>query len=63
MTRFIYDQFTKQYIQELLKQLGQTETSKTMTSERREIDIIFTPNPEKIGAASQLDNPRRVWTI
>ena len=54
MTRFIYDQFTKQYIQELLKELGQTETSKTMTSERREIDIFFTPNPEKIAAASHL---------
>jgi len=49
MTRFIYDQFTKQYIQELLRQLGQTETSKTMASERREIDIFFTPNPEKSG--------------
>ncbi|MCT7990405.1 DUF4351 domain-containing protein [Laspinema olomoucense] len=54
MTRFIYDQFTKQYIQELLKQLGQTETSKTMASQRREIDIFFTPNPENIGDASHL---------
>jgi hypothetical protein len=54
MTRFIYDQFTKQYIQELLKQLGQIETSKTMVSERREIDIFFTPNPENVAAASHL---------
>ncbi|MCT7997584.1 hypothetical protein [Laspinema olomoucense] len=54
MTRFIYDQFTKQYIQELLKQLGQTETSKTMASQRREIDIFFTPNPGNIGEASHL---------
>ncbi|MET0098818.1 hypothetical protein, partial [Limnospira platensis] len=54
MTRFIYDQFTKQYIQELLMQLGQTETSKTMASERREIDIFFTPHPENIGEASHL---------
>ncbi|MCT7960967.1 hypothetical protein NG791_09800 [Laspinema sp. D1] len=54
MTRFIYDQFTKQYIQELLRQLGQTETSKTMASERREIDIFFTPNPENIPDASHL---------
>ncbi|MCT7986610.1 hypothetical protein NG796_25390 [Laspinema sp. A4] len=54
MTRFIYDQFTKQYIQELLKQLGQTETSKTMASERREIDIFFTPNPENIADTSHL---------
>ncbi|MBO0352314.1 hypothetical protein J0895_25165, partial [Phormidium pseudopriestleyi FRX01] len=54
MTRFIYDQFTKQYIQELLRQLGQTETSKTMASERREIDIFFTPNSENIAAASHL---------
>ncbi|MCT7981308.1 hypothetical protein [Laspinema olomoucense] len=54
MTRFIYDQFTKQYIQELLKQLGQTETSKTMASQRREIDIFFTPNPENIADASHL---------
>jgi hypothetical protein len=54
MTRFIYDQFTKQYIQELLKELGHTETSKTMASERREIDIFFTPNPEKVADASHL---------
>ena len=54
MTRFIYDQFTKQYIQELLRQLGQTETSKTMASERREIDIFFTPNPKNIADASHL---------
>ena len=54
MTRFIYDQFTKQYIQELLKELGQTETSKTMASERREIDIFFTPHPENIADGSHL---------
>ncbi|QJB25111.1 hypothetical protein [Limnospira fusiformis] len=54
MTRFIYDQFTKQYIQELLKPLGKTETSKTLASERREIDIFFTPNPENIAPASHL---------
>jgi hypothetical protein len=54
MTRFIYDEFTKKYIQELLKQLGQTETSKTMASQRREIDIFFTPNPENIADASHL---------
>ncbi|EKD08181.1 hypothetical protein HFV01_04785 [Limnospira fusiformis SAG 85.79] len=54
MTRLIYDQFTKQYIQELLKQLGATETSKTMASERREIDIFFTPRPENIASASNL---------
>ncbi|MCT7956428.1 hypothetical protein [Laspinema palackyanum] len=55
MTRFIYDEFTKKYIQELLRQLGQTETSKTMASQRREIDIFFTPNPaENIGDASHL---------
>ncbi len=54
MTRLIDDQFTKQYIQELLKQLGATETSKTMASERREIDIFFTPRPENIASASNL---------
>ncbi|HIK10537.1 MAG TPA: hypothetical protein IGS52_09775 [Oscillatoriaceae cyanobacterium M33_DOE_052] len=54
MTRFIYDQFAKQYIQELLNPFGSTETSKTLASERRQIDIFFTPNPENTPAASHL---------
>ncbi|WP_199248999.1 hypothetical protein [[Phormidium] sp. ETS-05] len=54
MTRFIYDQFAKQYILELLSPFGSTETSKTLASERRQIDIFFTPKPENPPAAHDL---------
>ncbi|MFM5887867.1 MAG: hypothetical protein ACKPFD_18775 [Dolichospermum sp.] len=35
MTRFIHDQFAKQYLTELLTPYGQVETSKDITAEVR----------------------------
>ena len=46
MTRFIHDQFAKQYLTELLTPYGQVETSKDITSEVRQIDVLFIPSPQ-----------------
>ncbi|NET73804.1 MAG: hypothetical protein F6K62_23580 [Sphaerospermopsis sp. SIO1G2] len=44
MTRFIHDQFAKQYLSELLSPLGTVEISKEIHSEGRQIDLLFTPS-------------------
>ncbi|MDF5730820.1 MAG: hypothetical protein PUP92_23095, partial [Rhizonema sp. PD38] len=45
MTRFPYDRFAKDYLQELLSPLGSVETSKDIAGEVREIDVYFVPSP------------------
>ena len=45
MTRFIYDQFAKDYLEVLLGTCGEVNSSKKVASEVTEIDVIFTPNP------------------
>ncbi|MBP0021330.1 MAG: hypothetical protein J7647_27720 [Cyanobacteria bacterium SBLK] len=45
MTRFLHDQFAKQYLSELLSPLGTVETSKEIHAEGRQIDLFFTPSP------------------
>ena len=52
MTRFIHDQFAKQYLTELLTPFGQVEASKEIASEVREIDVLFLPSPQ---ASENLD--------
>ncbi len=60
MTRFIHDQFAKQYLTELLTPYGQVETSKDITAEVRQIDLLFIPDPqpaqglEKIGLLGKM---------
>ena len=44
MTRFIYDQFAKDYLSELLSPLGAVVPSRDVASEVREIDVYFTPS-------------------
>ena len=46
MTRFPYDQFAKDYFQELLSPLGTVETSKDVAGEVLEIDVYFVPNAQ-----------------
>ncbi len=46
MTRFPYDRFAKDYLQELLSPLGSVETSKDVAGEVREIDVYFAPSAE-----------------
>ena len=51
MTRFIHDQFAKQYLTELLTPYGQVEVSQDVISEVRQIDVLFTPaspSPDRI---------------
>lgn len=55
MTRFLYDQFAKDYLKELLTPLGEVETSRDVPGEVREIDVWFTPYPsEQRGDAAVL---------
>jgi hypothetical protein len=46
MARFIHDQFAKQYLTELLTPYGEVETSKDITAEVRQIDVLFIPSPQ-----------------
>jgi hypothetical protein len=46
MTRFIHDQFAKQYLKELLTPLGNVETSHDIAGEVRQIDVLFAPKAE-----------------
>ena len=57
MTRFIHDQFTKQYLTELFTPYGQVDTSKDITSEVRQVDVLFTPaspSPDNIETLGML---------
>jgi hypothetical protein len=44
MTRFIYDQFAKDYLEELLKDYGEVKPSEKVSGEIKEIDVLFTPS-------------------
>ncbi len=43
MTRFIYDQFAKDYLEELLSQFGECQTPLEIRSEIRQVDVFFAP--------------------
>jgi hypothetical protein len=45
MTRFVHDQFAKQYLQELLSPIGEVETSRHLSAEVRQLDVLFSPSP------------------
>jgi hypothetical protein len=46
MTRFIHDQFSKDYLETLLKPYGDVTTPKSVAAEVKEIDLWFTPKPQ-----------------
>lgn len=46
MTRFIHDQFAKQYLKELLTPFGNVETSRDIAGEVRQLDVLFSPKAE-----------------
>ncbi len=46
MTRQPHDQFAKQYLEELLSPFGTVEVSREITDETRQIDVLFSPNPD-----------------
>ncbi|WP_427156809.1 DUF4351 domain-containing protein [Aliinostoc sp. HNIBRCY26] len=43
MTRFIHDQFSKDYLEELLKPFGKVQAPSRVAAEVREIDVLFSP--------------------
>ncbi|HLO86440.1 MAG TPA: DUF4351 domain-containing protein [Nostocaceae cyanobacterium] len=48
MTRFIHDQFAKDYLEELLKPFGEVQAPSRVAGEVREIDVLFSPFPAQI---------------
>ena len=55
MTRFIHDQFAKDYLEELLKPYGVIETSRRVAGEVRQIDVWFSPHePEALANTQDL---------
>ncbi|MGF1602252.1 MAG: hypothetical protein ACFCU8_09575 [Thermosynechococcaceae cyanobacterium] len=46
MTRFRFDQFSKQYLEELLAPLGEVTIGKELLGEARQIDVWFVPYPQ-----------------
>ncbi|MDB9519026.1 hypothetical protein PN466_18945 [Roseofilum reptotaenium CS-1145] len=66
MTRFVHDQFAKEYLQELLKPFGEVKISLDVVSEVREIDVFFmpsSPNPEGIAQLGLLATLSQVPTV
>ncbi|MDD1413153.1 DUF4351 domain-containing protein [Dolichospermum sp. ST_con] len=47
MTRFIHDQFAKDYLEELLTPFGTVEAPSNLAGEIREIDVLFSPTNPK----------------
>lgn len=43
MTRFIHDQFAKDYLEELLSPYGEVQAPRRVAGEVRQIDVWFTP--------------------
>ncbi len=46
MTNFPYDEFAKEYLSEICQNYGETISSADVKSERRQVDILFTPTKE-----------------
>lgn len=48
MTRFVHDQFAKDYLEELLTPFGEVKAPRRVSGEVREIDVWFAPtNPNQ----------------
>ena len=60
MVQFPHDEFVKEYIPELIKEYGLANAGETVSSERREIDLLFIPQqkvpttPETLGLLGKL---------
>jgi len=54
MTRFIHDQFAKDYLEELLSPLGEIQSPRRVAGEVRQIDVYFVPNPTVTDNSSTL---------
>ncbi|NDJ25787.1 DUF4351 domain-containing protein [Nostoc sp. B(2019)] len=47
MTRFVHDEFAKDYLEELLKPYGEVKSSEKVSGEIKEIDVLFTPSAQQ----------------
>jgi hypothetical protein len=47
MTRFVHDEFAKDYLEELLKPYSQVKSSEKVSGEIKEIDVLFTPSAQR----------------
>jgi len=47
VTRFIHDQFAKDYLEELLTPYGEVKAPRRVSGEMREIDVWFAPDSER----------------
>lgn len=47
MTRFVHDQFAKDYLEEVLKPYGDVKSSEKVSGEIKEIDVLFTPSVQQ----------------
>jgi Domain of unknown function (DUF4351) len=61
MTRFRFDQFSKQYLEELLTPLGEVTIGRELLGEARQIDVWFVPHPQSeivpdLGLLGRLSN-------
>ncbi|NER06140.1 MAG: hypothetical protein F6K17_27890 [Okeania sp. SIO3C4] len=60
MTQFPHDQFSKEYLEELLSSIGEVKAPREVRGEIRQIDVWFSPqpqlqgNPEELGLLAQL---------
>ncbi len=54
MTRFIHDQFAKDYLEELLSPFGECQAPLEIRSEIRQVDVFFTPTTESQNAPEVL---------
>lgn len=60
MSQFPHDEFVKEYLPELYQNYGQVIPSADVTSERRQIDVLFIPTkpvpttPETLGLLGKL---------
>ena len=54
MTRFLHDQFAKQYLEELLSSIGEVKAPREVRGEVRQIDVWFSPQPQLQGNPKSL---------
>ncbi|MGK7930493.1 MAG: hypothetical protein AB4041_03520 [Microcystaceae cyanobacterium] len=61
MTRFIYDQFSKDYLDELLSLYGEVKPAQIINPEKQEIDVYFQPHcdqlPSQLGLLGRQKKP------
>jgi hypothetical protein len=65
LTRFIYDEFSKDYLEMLFSDYGLAEAGKTVASEVLEIDMYFSPNspelPPNLGLLGRFAQTRALF--